>query len=415
MEEKALIVRLRTRDGTERINAFPYWSVRTLQKKIEQNLGVPVEDQELSLARDFKTTMTSNKDKRLDELNFRNGQMVYLNFPDKYLKRRAAQIDNLKGIKQKWDLKSLMEHYDSKGLVFRNQEYAHCQKVSLDFNACNVFQMYLQYFAFNKRRVGYLYGSFDTEGTVKVDVIFEPSQEGSDKSVMITSTEEENQMLDKLADLLGLQRVGWVFLTTNPDFIMSAGEIVQTSEMHAKALKKYGDIANSFVACTVSVGEEGTSHFEAYQVTDQAVKLYKNNMFIKPDNSAQCKLKEKVLMFRKGAGKQEADVIDVDVMLKPVALDAEHKSKFSTKFPVENRAQSQSLEDLKKYLEERSTQEFLKVCSDFHFLYYLAKAKHLDIDTASEMPALCKAITSNDTQASAGFRLLIRTFAGLPI
>ena len=79
--------------------------------------------------------------------------------------------------------------------------------MALDFASCDKFQLYLHSFAFQKQRVGYLYGNFAEDGTVTVDFIYEPAQEGYPDSFEILDGDEDAKRVNDLAALLGYQKV----------------------------------------------------------------------------------------------------------------------------------------------------------------------------------------------------------------
>jgi len=301
-----------------------------------------------------------------------------------------------------------MKHYDSKGLIFRNQEYVHCKTVNLDYKACNTFQLYVQSLGFKQMRVGFLLGQFSEGGDVTVDAIYEPPQ----KNGKIVESEEQKKKSNKLIDCLGLAKVGWIFSHGEREFIMSTEEIEICAQYQSEAIDKYGVIAQSFVTCKVAQEEDGQSKIEAFQVTDQTVKLYKNKMFVKSDDPLKVKVNAQVLMFKQGAGKQEDNYIDTDVLLKPVAVKADHKSALSADFPVENRgSHPQTKESLKEYCTKKAKLSSFLLFSDFHLLYFLLS--HLDINDNNELPALCEAVKNGDEETTNGFLLIVKSLAGL--
>ena len=66
------------------------------------------------------------------------------------------------------------------------------------------------------------------------------------------------------------------------------------------------------------VEEDGMTHFEAFQVTDQCMKLYSADLFRPSTDPKVCKFGEQVLMHRAGAGRKESDEVETTVLLKPV-------------------------------------------------------------------------------------------------
>lgn len=88
------------------------------------------------------------------------------------------------------------------------QGEAHCKECALDFDAANVFQAYVQSFAFQRQRVGLLYGKYAAEtGGVLVEAIYEPPQDGSPERVVWNRKDPEIDKADALATLLSMQRV----------------------------------------------------------------------------------------------------------------------------------------------------------------------------------------------------------------
>ena len=88
------------------------------------------------------------------------------------------------------------------------QNEAHCKECALDFESANVFQSYVQSFAFQRQRVGLLYGRYNTEtGGVLVEAIYEPPQEGGPDRVVWNRKDAEIDKADAIATLLSMQRV----------------------------------------------------------------------------------------------------------------------------------------------------------------------------------------------------------------
>lgn len=88
------------------------------------------------------------------------------------------------------------------------QNEAHCKECALDFESANVFQSYVQSFAFQRQRVGLLYGRYNTEtGGVLVEAVYEPPQEGGPDRVVWNRKDAEIDKADAIATLLSMQRV----------------------------------------------------------------------------------------------------------------------------------------------------------------------------------------------------------------
>ena len=88
------------------------------------------------------------------------------------------------------------------------QGEAHCKECNLDFDAANQFQSYVQSFAFQRQRVGLLYGKYlpDNKG-VLIEAIYEPPQDGGPDRVTWNRKDPEIDKADAIATLLSMQRV----------------------------------------------------------------------------------------------------------------------------------------------------------------------------------------------------------------
>jgi len=154
------------------------------------------------------------------------------------------------------------------------------------------------------------------------------------------------------------------------------------------------------------------THFEAFQVTDQCMRLYQADLFRPSKDPKVCKFGEQVLMHKAGLGRKESDEVETTVLLKPVALKSEYQGRLSTEFQIENRPdQPQTQETLKGYLTKNKAKPFLQTVSDFHLLQFLSSTY---LDPKTDMPTLCEAVKSRKADTTLdGFKLLIESFAGL--
>jgi hypothetical protein len=137
---------------------------------------------------------------------------------------------------------------------------------------------------FQVNRVGYLYGISKEGKNPKnekdeevyyenfCDVIYEPNQKGDEKGFEILKDDNE-ETIEKLSNLLGLQRLGWIITNDgNRENPLTGEEIL----MAATFQEKYGE---NFVTLTVSKNSDNDQvEFEAYQVSDQCVELNKKGM-----------------------------------------------------------------------------------------------------------------------------------------
>ncbi|KAL6065293.1 Nuclear pore localization protein NPL4 [Balamuthia mandrillaris] len=427
MQAKDIVVRVRSKGGTHRVQISPSSTVDQLKEKIAAQTSVPKDDQKLHLEeRGRPGRELTHSQQTLISLGATNGQMFFLEYEGTDPNQTTGK-KKLKDIKRKWDLKSYMDHLDSQGLIFKRQEESHCKQLSPDFNACNQFQLNCQAFAFQRCRIGLLYGNYSTDtNRVTVDVIYEPPQQHqqtedgvdlsfSSSTFLLDTAGEEIAKADELAALLGYKRVGWVFSHEGErEHVFTSQEVVVAAEMQSRLMKEDPLMAKYFVTLKVFPTEDGMSSFEAYQLSDQAVKLQESGV-LKPiqRDAAVCQLREEVLMHRAGAGRKDATEIDPTVLVVPVALDSEYQGALRADFPIENRPESpQTTESLKAYLlaRKKTGEPFVKTLADFHLLLFLCSTY---LDPKTDMPALCQAVQTGDTEVTEGFKLLIESFAGL--
>jgi hypothetical protein len=248
---------------------------------------------------------------------------------------------------------------------------------------------------------------------VTVEYIYEPPQEHASSGVTLADDPQEAKLVDTIAQALGVQKVGWI-LTVTPkderDYILSSHEVVRAAHQHADAIKQYGDAGKSFVTVKVSTDEENAVHFEAFQVTDQAVRLVQNDLIKPPKDPKLVVAKQEVIMARAGAGRKDSPEIDPDVLIKPIAVK-NHTGPLACNFEIENRPeQPQNMTALKRHLTQFKSKPFLLAVSDFHFIRYLGK-EFLSPET--DIPALCEAVKTGNSDALEGFKLLVDSIAGL--
>jgi len=98
------------------------------------------------------------------------------------------------------DVEKLM----AKQTRIERQEEAKVASVSFDRDAANMFQAYsMSALAFSIKRAGLLYGTVDEDGCVRVDVVYEPPQQGSADSVQMERGTDEERRADEIARNLG--------------------------------------------------------------------------------------------------------------------------------------------------------------------------------------------------------------------
>ncbi|KAF2298603.1 hypothetical protein GH714_024287 [Hevea brasiliensis] len=126
-----------------------------------------------------------------------------------------------------------------------------------------------------------MYGTVSEEGKVEVNFIYEPPQQGTEEILMLLRDPHEENLVDAIAAGLGMRRVGFIFTQTitqdKKDYTLSNREVLQAAELHAESELKEWVTA----VVKLEVNEDGGAdvHFEAFQMSDTCIKLFKEKWF----------------------------------------------------------------------------------------------------------------------------------------
>jgi len=173
-----------------------------------------------------------------------------------------------------------------------------------------------------------MYGSVSEEGKVEVDFIYEPPQQGSEENLVFFRDPEEEKLVEAIAAGLGMRRVGFIFTQTisqdKKDYTLSNREVLQAAEYHAESgLKEW---VTAVVKLEVNEDMNADVHFEAFQISDVCVRLFKEGWFeteIKEDDDPKLsKMKKDVVV-----GVKDTKEVDNDFFLVVVKI-ADHQVWF---------------------------------------------------------------------------------------
>lgn len=346
----------------------------------------------------------SNPNTTISSLNLTHGSIVYLAYEGE--RTVAGPAVNPAG---SFGKKMTMDDLIAKQMRVTRQENPHCELVSFDRDAANAFQHYVnETLAFAVKRGGFMYGTVSPEGKVEVDFIYEPPQQGTEESLILLRDPDEEKVVDALAIGLGMRKVGFIFTQTisqdKKDYTMSTAEVLQAAELHAE-----GDLKEWVTAIVkLEVNEDGAAdvHFEAFQMSDMCVRLFKEGWFETEVNKDEVidpklsKMKKDVVV-----GVKDTREVDNDFFLVVVKI-ADHQGPLSSSFPIENRNIPVSMRALKDHFNRTKNLSFVKRISDFHLLLLLAK--FLDIN--ADVPALAECVHTQ-TAVPEGYQLLIESMA----
>ncbi|KAI9491155.1 NPL4 family-domain-containing protein [Zychaea mexicana] len=288
------------------------------------------------------------------------------------------------------------------------------------------------------QRIGYLYGRYEPYLDVPlgikavVEAIYEPPQENHVDGIKLALPwDEEETMVNKVAEACGLSLVGMVFTDLIDDgtgkgtvipkrhvdsYFLSSLECAFAAEMQKRhpspcrhsATGKYG---SKFLSCVISGDLEGNIDVKAYQVSETATALQEADIIEPSRKPSVMRVRDSVAheryvpevfyKFKNEYGvvvKQSAKpTFPVEYLLVNVTNGFPHEPDplfvASPGFAVENR-HAQDVGTLAKYLSSASNHEQLKkLLSDFHVLCFLATLNTL---TPSEFSRVCEIATQRD-------------------
>jgi nuclear protein localization family protein 4 len=351
----------------------------------------------------------------------------------------------LRDMKKSWTIGEFMALNDQFTFKVQAQTERWVGKdgLSLDQDTANSFQSYLRTFAFQRQRVGYLYGKFVNEevkeedkypqremlfgtelpGTeikkeiknqkVLVEAIYEPPQESCPDSpegfVLLDDPMEET--VDTLASMLGLTKVGWIFghPPREEGFQLSASEVIMAAELQ---LESAGGVEPTpFVTVKVTVGDDGNVSFEAFQVSKQCMEMVAEEALTVGENPGFCYASETFTVIQEG---KESKTVENNFFLTVVPIKQHSSEMFVSQFPMANRdhdTRRQTHDEMKKQLSKSGSAgwTFVDLLSDFNLLIYLCN--HLDLQ--DDIQKICQSVVDRDIPLNEGYKLIIASMAGL--
>ncbi|XP_074275558.1 NPL4-like protein 2 [Silene latifolia] len=417
----AMMIRVRSRDGFERVSIpNPNLTIAELKSQIESQLHVPISNQTLSVNQNLLLAKTldarsqftdmANPRTLISSLNIGHGSLIYLYYDGEreIATPRSARVTPAGSFGKKMTMDDLI----AKQMRVTRQEQPHCEMVSFDRDAANNFQLYVnETLAFGVKRGGFMYGRVDDDGKVEVDFIYEPPQLGKEDRLFLLRDSEEEKIVDAIASGLGMKRVGFIFTQSvgqeKDNYTMSGFEVAQAVELHAESgLKEW---VTALVKLEVNEDGGPDVHFEAFQMSDMCVRLFKEDWFDleggEPKEGEEIDPKVSKMKKEVVVGGKDVKEVDNDFFLVVVKI-ADHQGPLQSSFPIENRNVAVTTKALRAHLDRTKSLPFVKRISDFHLL--LAVARYLDLN--ADVPALTECVLSQ-RPVPEGYQLLIESMA----
>lgn len=354
---------------------------------------------------------------------------------DDSIKRDATERGFRKGmlplrdIKMHWTLNEFCAMDDQYNFKIQRQDKSFVVQgggtVSLETTAANDFQSYLRRFQFQRQQFGYLYGKFvpisdDTDKkddevkcNVIVEAIYEPPQEADPSAPGGFSMleDEREEQVDKLASLMGLEKVGWIYghPPREKGFVMSSAEVIMAAELQLEQAQ--GVQPSPFVTIKVTVGDDANVSFEAFQVSRQCMEMVAEEALQVGPNPGFCYVKDTFTAIQEG---KPSKTVENNFFLTVVPIEQHNSDLLVQQFPKANRDhddRTPSKDELKRQLSKSGSAgwSFIDLLSDFHLLLYLTQ--FLDMET--DMPKICESIVNRDIPLNDGYKLIIASMAGM--
>ncbi|KRX21188.1 Eukaryotic initiation factor 4A-III [Trichinella nelsoni] len=316
-------------------------------------------------------------------------------------------------------------------VTLNHQRYRHVDNVEIENK--EIMSNFLSYwYKSHGQRMGFLFGRYEPMTDVPlgiravVTVIYEPPQITYTDGIDILE-DPHDEIVDSLAECLGLKRIGWIFtdFLRDPDdptllvntrnantYMLSAAECL----IAAKYQNKYPN------ACKYSLDGTFGSKFvtlvlSAYQVSNQGSALVAAECLLPsrsspnmacvrrstpthyvPDVYYMCH-DEYNNKIRKTAGLLPVEYLFVTI---PVGLAKEMRYTLTSQkkpFPIENRSSigcAQNIRVVGEYVKQFEESEFLKMISNFHFLVYLLTNTEVTFEL-DDLAELLDAVAKQDS------------------
>ncbi|CAD5212060.1 unnamed protein product [Bursaphelenchus okinawaensis] len=329
------------------------------------------------------------------------------------------------------------------------QNYRHVDNITIENE--DVVNKFLDFWrASSHQRVGYLIGRYEPFADVPLGIkavvtaIYEPPQSSGDASVKFEDVDPNDEVVDKLCSMLGMSRVGWIFTdlwASDPQagtvhctrhkesFLLTAKECITSGAFQTKYKNKTpycsdGTFGSKFVTLVASGDESKHINFSGYQVSNQCSALVDAEILCPTSHPELAWVREKPLhekhyitdvqyteknefgaeVLKNGRPMPvEYLLVDVPAGMPKDPCTSFHVVNSAKAFPIENReliGKAQDPHTVSTYVLDFSSNQFLELISNFHFLLYLLTNNLLKF-TEEEVKELCKFVIEHNREGAA--------------
>ncbi len=141
--------------------------------------------------------------------------------------------------------------------------------------------------------------------------------------------------MEELARFMHLSKVGWIFAhpPREEGFIFSSAEVLTAAELQLEAAQGL-EKSTPFVTVKVTVDKEGKTHFEAFQVSKQAMEMAAEGALYIGENPGHCYINDQFTVIVEGGRTKE---VDNSFFLVTAPIEQHDSTKFVSMFPRKNR------------------------------------------------------------------------------
>ncbi|XP_033747158.1 nuclear protein localization protein 4 homolog isoform X1 [Pecten maximus] len=337
-------------------------------------------------------------------------------------------------------------------VTLNRQKYRHVDYIM--YENASIVDRFLNFWrTTGNQRIGIMYGKYephkDTPLGIKATVcaIYEPPQVSSKSRVELLEDPKED-LVNKVADRLGIGPVGWIFTDLIADDLgkgtvkhfrgninshfLSAEECIMAADFQNKhtnpcKLATEGHFGSKFVTVVVTGDASNQIHFEGYQVSNQCMALVRDDCLIPTkdapelgyvkESSDKQYVPDVFYKIKDSYGNeitQLARPLPVEYLLVdlpaafPLTAQYTFKSHLHTEikpFSASNRDQlgeAQDFNALVSYLQQFPPNRFLEAMSDFHILVFLGTSDMLPVQEKIGM--LLDAVKIDDEKLASDFK-----------